>query len=168
MEPEDIYKGRIFTWSVLVTEFALGLAIMIFLARVEPGSLSTAELEAMNPEVQAMMRSEWQSALTATSNANVAGPIYFVLITGLSLAVLGGNWTLRIVYGVVLVVLAGITAAAPWLSPHSAVLKAETLPIVVSLVIAAIHLAGGAIILFYRPVKLFLHPRRMLFAPPQT
>lgn len=166
MEPEDINKGRIFTWCVLVAECFIGLIVMVILAKADPGTLSSAEMEMLLPEEQALMREEWRSAFRATSKANVAGPVYFVLVTGFSLAVLGGNWTVRVGYGGFLFLLAAATAGAPWLSPHPAVLRPDTFPIVLSVAFGLLHAAGAVIVLFFRPVQLFLHPRRMLFAPP--
>lgn len=169
MEPEDIIKGRIFTWSVLLTECFIGLIVMVFLANADPGTLSSAEMEKEPPEIQEMIRAEWRAAFSATSKANVAGPIYFVMITGLSLGVLGGHWRFRNAYGVILFVIAALTIAAPWLSPHKAVLEPNVLPIITAVLFALLHAAGGAIMLFFRPVKVFLHPRRMLFmTPPQA
>lgn len=166
MDPEDIHKGRLFTWSVLVTECFIGLIVMIVLAGKDPGSLSTAEMSNETAEIQQMMRDNYDAARSATSVANVAGPFYFVIITGFSLAVLGGNWGVRIGYGIILFILAGITAAAPWLSPHRAVLEPSMGIIIGVVILALLHAAGGGIMLFFRPVLLFLHPRRMLFSPP--
>ena len=169
MDPEDIHKGRIFTWSVLVTECVIGLFIMMILAKADSGSQPTGpELESMPQDIQEMMRIEWKSAYNATSTANVVGPIFFVLVTGFSLAVLGGNWGVRIAYGGFLVLLACVAGAAPWISPHRAVLDVSTVAIICCSVIALLH-AIGAVIMLFRPVQLFLHPRRMLFsAPPQA
>ena len=166
MEPEDIFKGRVFTWSVLVTEFVIGLIVMVVLAGADPGLFSKAELESQPTDIQEMMRAEWEAARDASATANVVGPIYFVFITGLSLAVLGGNWTFRIIYGVFLIILAGVTCAAPWLSPHRVVMTADTVPIIFCSVFALLHLAGGLVMLVFKPVRLFLHPRRMLFSAP--
>ena len=167
MDPEDIHKGRIFTWSVLVTECVIGLFIMMILAKADPGSQPTGpELESMPQDIQEMMRLEWKSAYKATSTANVVGPIFFVLITGFSLAVLGGNWGVRLAYGGFLLLLACVTGAAPWISPHRAVLDPSTVAIICCSVMALLHAIGGVIMLFFRPVQLFLHPRRMLFSPP--
>ena len=166
MDPEDIHKGRLFTWSVLVTECFIGLIVMIVLAGKTPGTLSRAEMESQPPEIQKMIKDNYDTARTATARASVAGPFYFVLITGFSLAVLGGNWTVRIAYGIVLFLLAGVTAAAPWISPHRSVLEPSTIVIVTVVLMALLHAAGGFIMLFLRPVQLFLHPRRMLFSPP--
>ncbi|MGK0187450.1 MAG: hypothetical protein ACI9R3_003238 [Verrucomicrobiales bacterium] len=166
MDPEDIHKGRLFTWSVLLTECFIALIVMVVFAGKDPGTLSRIEMESQPPEIQQMMEDNYKTARSATSIANVAGPFYFVFITGFSLAVLGGNWIVRIAYGTVLFLLAAVTAAAPWLSPHRAMMEPTTVTIICVIPMALLHAAGGVIMLFFRPVLLFLHPRRMLFSPP--
>ncbi|MCB1099313.1 MAG: hypothetical protein KDN22_27330 [Verrucomicrobiae bacterium] len=169
MDPEDIHKGRIYTWSVLVTECFIGLIVMMVLAKADPGTfLSAEEQKALAPDILEMARADWKQSLSATNTANVGGPIYFVLITGFSLALLGGNWGVRLAYGGFLLLLALVTGAAPWISPHRAVLEPSTVAIICCSLFALLHAVGGVIMLFFKPVQLFLHPRRMLFsAPPQ-
>ena len=165
MDPEEVKKGRILTWAVILVEAAIAFCVMLWLASMDPGTLNldAAEMEGMPEADQKLMRSISRENFRAISQANVAGPIYFVVVLGMCLALLGGNWWVRVGFAVFLMAGAAATLACPWIV-HPAVLKPTTGAIIFAVLLSLIHSAGGVILLFAAPVKYFLHPRRMMFA----
>ena len=164
MDPEDIKKGRIFTWTVILMECFFAFCIMIWLVNMDRGTLDTAEMNKLPVEEQQFMRANWKTV----NQANIAGPILFVVVLGLCLALLGGNWWIRICTGLILIVFAAATMAAPWICPP-VILQPKAPAILAAGFLAFVHLAGGVLLLFAPPVKYFLHPRRMIYATvPQT
>ena len=171
MDPEDIHKGRVCTWAVLIIECLIALVVMMWMINVDRPNIDREMVEktrVVDPQMATMIEMEHKSADKAASTANVVGPVYFVVLTAFSLAVLGGSWGVRVAYGVFLAILALLTLLAPWLSPHRIVLTDSTLHIIMAVVFSLLHLAGAAIILLLKPVRLFLHPRRMLFTHPPS
>ena len=163
MDPEDIKKGRFLTWAVILLEASVAFLVMMWLVSRETGTLNSEELKLMPEADRKVIQSSFRENYNAVSRARLAGPIYFVVVLGLCLAVLGGNWWMRIGFGVCLLLGAAGTLATPWIF-HPAVLKPNAAAILFAVLICLIHAAGGAVLLFIPAVKYFLHPRRMMYA----
>jgi hypothetical protein len=163
MDPDDIKKGRVLTWGVILAQCFFALLVMMWLAGMDQVTLDQEELKSLPSAEQDMMRAIFKENVRAISTATVAGPIYFVVIICMCLALLGGNWWVRVGVGAALILCGLATLAAPWVL-HPSVLQPNNIPIFLAVLLSLVHSSCGAVLLFANPVRMFLHPHRMMYA----